>query len=144
MADAWTPTAENFIGRVTKARIVEAVREARGDIAAERLTGMKKPDMVAAAEVGLAGTGWLPEPLRTPGRSFVSVESEAVEDVAAGQTVAGEGIDDVALAEVGGTGPDAVAEPVMAIDSAAAIDDQDTTGETVDDVHLPAHALAAE
>ena len=77
MAQAWTPTAENFIGRVTKARIVEAVREARGDAAADRLTGMKKPDMVAAAEVQLAGTGWLPEPLRTPGRSFVSAEGEA-------------------------------------------------------------------
>ena len=82
MAQAWTPTAENFIGRVTKTRIVEAVREARGDAAAERLTGMKKPDMVAAAEVQLAGTGWLPEPLRTPGRPFAPVAGEAVVDQA--------------------------------------------------------------
>ncbi len=130
MAQGWTPTAENFIGRVTKARIVEAVREARGDAAADRLTGMKKPDMVAAAEVQLASTGWLPEPLRTPGRSFVPVEGEAVIDEAA------------AMEAVGSVSTDTVEESA-AIDSEQAIDDSDADGET-EDVHLPAHALAAE
>jgi len=62
----WTPTAASYLGRVTKARILEAVREAKGETAAGRIAGLKKPDMVAAAEELLAGTGWLPEVLRTP------------------------------------------------------------------------------
>ena len=62
----WTPTADSYLGRVTKARILEAVREAKGETAADRIAGLKKPDMVAAAEELLAGTGWLPEVLRTP------------------------------------------------------------------------------
>ncbi len=67
VAAGWTPTAENYFGRVTKARILEAVREARGDEAAQRLTQMKKGDMVTEAERMLTGTGWLPEALRTVG-----------------------------------------------------------------------------
>ena len=67
MGDAgWAATADSYLGRVTKARILEAVREAKGDKAADRIAGLKKPDMVAAAEELLAGTGWLPEVLRTP------------------------------------------------------------------------------
>ena len=67
MADAgWTPTADSYLGRVTKAQILAAVREAKGDKDADRIAGFKKPDMVEAAEELLAGTGWLPEPLRTP------------------------------------------------------------------------------
>lgn len=62
----WTPTADSYLGRVTKARILEAVREAKGETAADRIAGLKKPEMVAAAEELLAGTGWLPEVLRTP------------------------------------------------------------------------------
>ena len=130
MAQAWTPTAENFIGRVTKARIVEAVREARGDAAADRLTGMKKPDMVTAAEVQLAGTGWLPEPLRTPGRSFVPFEC----DVVIAETDAIETMDTIA---------DEPGEESAANDGEQAIDGGDADGET-EDVHFPAHALAAE
>jgi ParB family chromosome partitioning protein len=51
---------------VTKARILEAVHEAKGEDAADRISGLKKPEMVTAAEDLLVGTGWLPEPLRTP------------------------------------------------------------------------------
>ena len=47
-------------------QIVAAVREAKGEKDAERIAGFKKPDMVAAAEELLAGTDWLPQPLRTP------------------------------------------------------------------------------
>lgn len=117
MAQAWTPTAENFIGRVTKAQIVEAVREALGSTTADRLTGMKKPDMVAAAEVQLAGTGWMSEPLRTPGQSFVPVEGEAIsEDVGPIEAVE-------AIAEE-------TREETAAIDSEQAIDDVNADGET--------------
>ncbi|WP_227271490.1 ParB/RepB/Spo0J family partition protein [Roseobacter weihaiensis] len=62
----WTPTADSYLGRVTKAQILAAVREAKGDKDADRIAKFKKPDMVEAAEELLAGTDWLPEPLRTP------------------------------------------------------------------------------
>ncbi|QBY00444.1 abortive phage infection protein [Rhodophyticola sp. CCM32] len=62
---AWTPTVDSYLGRVTKAQILVAVREAKGDKDADRIAGFKKPDMVEAAEELLAGTGWLPQPLRT-------------------------------------------------------------------------------
>ena len=62
----WTPTADSYLGRVTKAQILAAVREAKGDKDADRIAGFKKPDMVEAAEDLLAGTSWLPQPLRTP------------------------------------------------------------------------------
>ncbi|MHA7876142.1 ParB/RepB/Spo0J family partition protein [Roseivivax sp.] len=62
----WTATGDNYLGRVTKARILEAVREAKGEDAADRIAGLKKAEMVTAAEDLLVGTGWLPDPLRTP------------------------------------------------------------------------------
>ncbi|WP_299790798.1 ParB N-terminal domain-containing protein [uncultured Marivita sp.] len=62
----WTATGDSYLGRVTKARILEAVREAKGEDAADRIAGLKKPEMVTAAEDLLVSTGWLPEPLRTP------------------------------------------------------------------------------
>ncbi|MFZ1726591.1 MAG: hypothetical protein WAU13_08040, partial [Albidovulum sp.] len=49
-----------------KARILEAVREAKGEDAANRIEDLKKAEMVTAAEDLLSGTDWLPEPLRTP------------------------------------------------------------------------------
>ncbi len=61
----WTPTAQSYLGRVTKAQILAAVREAKGDTDADRIAGFKKPDMVEAAEELLVGTGWLPQVLRT-------------------------------------------------------------------------------
>ena len=63
----WTPTVDGYLGRVTKARILQAVREAKGDDAAERLVGLKKGEMAEQAQELLVGSGWLPEPLRTPG-----------------------------------------------------------------------------
>lgn len=62
----WAPTAASYLGRVTKARILDAVREAKGDKDADRIAGFKKPEMVEAAEVLLAGSDWSPAPLRTP------------------------------------------------------------------------------
>ena len=63
-ACGWVPTVETYLGKVPKPRILEAVREAKGDAAAERIAGMRKPDMATEAETLLAGTGWLPKPLR--------------------------------------------------------------------------------
>jgi len=62
----WNATGDSYLGRVTKARILEAVREAKGEDAADQIAGLKKAEMVTAAEDLLFGTGWLPDPLRTP------------------------------------------------------------------------------
>lgn len=65
MAEAgWTPTVDNYLGRVTKPRIIEAVREAKGDGCAALIEHLKKADMAREAERLLEGTGWLPQPLR--------------------------------------------------------------------------------
>ena len=66
-ATGWTPTVDNFFGRVTKARILEAVKEAKGEAHAKLIEQLKKGDMAREAEQLLAGSSWLPEPLRTPG-----------------------------------------------------------------------------
>jgi ParB family chromosome partitioning protein len=74
-AAGWSPTADNYFGRVTKARIVEAVREAKGNIAAQHIEHLKKSAMAVSAEELLAGSGWVPEPLRTPGRAIGATSS---------------------------------------------------------------------
>jgi len=43
------------------------VHEAKGEQAAQLIGHLRKPEMAKEAERLLAGTGWLPEPLRTPG-----------------------------------------------------------------------------
>jgi ParB family chromosome partitioning protein len=60
----WQPTVDNYLGRVTKPRILEAVREAKGEQAAQLIDHLKKGDMAKEAERLLDGTGWLPDPLR--------------------------------------------------------------------------------
>jgi ParB family chromosome partitioning protein len=65
MTKTWSATRDTYLGRVTKARIVEAVREAVGTGEAERLEGLKKPDMAEAAERLIKDCGWLPPMLRT-------------------------------------------------------------------------------
>jgi ParB family chromosome partitioning protein len=77
MSGYWTATVATYLGRVTKARIGEAVREAVSDDAAERIGGMKKPDMASEAEALLAGKGWLPSLLRAPVPVEPEVQSEA-------------------------------------------------------------------
>jgi len=65
MAATWTATRASYLGRVAKARILEAVSEACGAEAAQRIAGLKKAEMAEAAEALIAGTGWLPDLLRT-------------------------------------------------------------------------------
>jgi ParB family transcriptional regulator, chromosome partitioning protein len=72
VATGWTPSVDNYPGRVTKARIVGAVREAKGERAATAIQHLKKVDMAEKAQALLAGSGWLPEPLRTPGRAIAA------------------------------------------------------------------------
>jgi ParB family chromosome partitioning protein len=84
-AAGWKPTVDNFLGRVTKARILLAVSEAKGARAAERIAHLKKGDMAREAETLLADTGWLPEPLR--GAEPEAGEGTATQD---GTTAMGE------------------------------------------------------
>ncbi|WEX08488.1 ParB/RepB/Spo0J family partition protein [Chelativorans sp. AA-79] len=78
------PTVENYLGRVTKPRILEAVREALGDDKAQLIDHLKKADMAREAERLLADTGWLPEPLR-----FAALDGDpAVETSADGEDTA--------------------------------------------------------
>jgi ParB family transcriptional regulator, chromosome partitioning protein len=74
MTAHWTPTVRTYLGRVTKAHIAAAVREAVSDEAADRIAGMKKQPMAEAAEQLLAGTGWLPSLMRTPEPAWLAAE----------------------------------------------------------------------
>ncbi len=63
MTKWFTPTAENFFLRVSKSKISDAMGEAGTPITADGMKG-KKAELAALAESKLAGTGWLPEPIR--------------------------------------------------------------------------------
>ncbi|MGH3630362.1 MAG: hypothetical protein ACRDRL_23335, partial [Sciscionella sp.] len=89
VAAGWSPTVDNFLGRVTKTRILDAVREANGEAAAQLIDHLKKGEMAVEAEQLLAGSGWLPEPLRTPGHvppvgGTEELRAPVVESAAAG------------------------------------------------------------
>ena len=77
----WRPTVDSYLGRVTKPRILQAVREAKGEQSAQLIDHLKKADMTKEAERLLDGTGWLPEPLRL-------AEVEAASDVQTDQVEA--------------------------------------------------------
>ena len=68
----WRPTVDNYLGRVTKPRILEAVREAKGEQAVQLIDHLKKAEMAREAERLLEGTGWLPAPLRLADSEDVS------------------------------------------------------------------------
>jgi ParB family chromosome partitioning protein len=92
-AAGWSPTVDNYFGRVTKARIVEAVREAKGETAAQLIEHLKKSAMAVRAEELLAGSAWIPEPLRTAGRamgttSLASQDSQTSEGASAREETA--------------------------------------------------------
>jgi len=60
----WEPTVDGYLNRVPKARILEAVREAKGEGTAQLLDHLKKGEMATEAERLLKGSGWLPGVLR--------------------------------------------------------------------------------
>lgn len=64
MAQWWQPTGASYLGRVPKAKVLEAVSEGVTKGAAENLAKLKKEALVTHAEERLAGTGWLPALLR--------------------------------------------------------------------------------
>jgi ParB family chromosome partitioning protein len=77
----WRPTFGNYLNRVTKPRILEAVREGAGERAAQLIDHLKKGDMAKEAERLLADSGWLPEPLRLAG-----VDGDPTADADGGET----------------------------------------------------------
>jgi ParB family chromosome partitioning protein len=66
MADWWEPTAKGFLNHVSKARIVQALKEAGPDLARDGVEAMKKDVLVNTAAGRLRGTRWLPALLRLP------------------------------------------------------------------------------
>ena len=74
VAAGWKSTVDSYLGRVTKPRILEAVREAKGERCAQLIDHLKKGDMAKEAERLLDGAGWLPKPLR-----LVAIDGVAAE-----------------------------------------------------------------
>lgn len=79
-AAGWIAGQDNYLGRVSKARILKAVREGKDKKSAQLIGHLKKGDMAREAERMLAGSTWLPEPLRT---SNIEVETSSQETDAA-------------------------------------------------------------
>ncbi len=72
----WEPTVDGYLNRVPKARILEAVREAKGEGTAQLLDHLKKGEMATEAERLLKGSGWLPEVLRRA--DLVALDGEEI------------------------------------------------------------------
>lgn len=131
-AAGWRPTVDNFLGRVTKARILQAVREARGAAQAQLIDHLKKAEMAEKAEGLLETSGWLPEPLRTPGRKLIPVTADSFE---------------IAPPEAGETGTgdaDTAGEETAADGNESAMGDPEAVGEDEPAADEPPHVAAAE
>ncbi|AJC83446.1 ParB-like partition protein (plasmid) [Rhizobium etli bv. phaseoli str. IE4803] len=76
----WAPTVDAYLGRVTKAHILQAVREAKGEQSAQLIDHLKKGDMAREAERLLDGSGWLPEPLRLAIDEASAISAETAAD----------------------------------------------------------------
>lgn len=110
----WTPTVDNYLGRVTKAHILQAVREAKGEQSAQLIDHLKKPVMAREAARLMEGSGWLPEVLRLPADETVAeadaaatVTDGAIEDNRAEST----DVDLPAFLTEGGNAEDASTDP---------------------------------
>lgn len=77
MTHWFRPTAETYFGRVSRTQILAAIDEAKGDHAPS-LDKLKKAELAARAEQLLAGTGWLPEPLRVASSDASSADDEFI------------------------------------------------------------------
>jgi ParB family chromosome partitioning protein len=61
---AWyTPTADGYFNRIRRAQIIAAIDETKGGHG-PALDNLQKTELAIRAEKAVAGTGWLPEPLR--------------------------------------------------------------------------------
>ena len=64
MAEWWEPTAEGYLNHVSKAQIVEALKEAGPGLVDDTVATMKKDMLVVKSAARLSGTHWLPKRLR--------------------------------------------------------------------------------
>ena len=111
VAAGWRPTIDSYLGKVTKTRILDAVREGQGEMAAQLIDHLKKPDMAKEAERLLADSDWLPEPLRM---EMAETDTAAEEDT--GEPGNAEPLPAFLTTESGGAEP----EPTEAIEAVAA------------------------
>jgi ParB family chromosome partitioning protein len=81
MTGYWRPTVRTYLGRIIKARILEAVREGVSIDAADQMVNMKKQGMAEAAEQLLTATGWLPALMRTPRAEQGPIETSQADAV---------------------------------------------------------------
>ena len=101
-ASGWRPTVDNLSRPGARClRILEAVREAKGEQSAQLIDHLKKADMAKEAERLLEGAGWLPEPLRlvdaesgTQATGEGETEAEALPAFLAGDDEAGSDADE--------------------------------------------------
>ena len=82
MTQWWQPTAASYFGRISKARILEAVTEACSKGAADNLAKLKKDALATRAEGKLAGTGWLPAVLRSTALDDAAIATAEIAEAA--------------------------------------------------------------
>jgi ParB family chromosome partitioning protein len=68
----WTANGPSYLNHVSKSRVVDVVTEAVDINAAAPMASMKKDAAVVAAELALAGSGWLPPCLRSQAASVAT------------------------------------------------------------------------
>jgi ParB family chromosome partitioning protein len=64
MAQWFTPTADNYFRRIGRPEIIAAIAEAKQVPAKRSWDKLKKVECASFADREIAGTGWLPLPLR--------------------------------------------------------------------------------
>jgi ParB family chromosome partitioning protein len=125
-AAGWTANVDNFFGRVTKARILDAVCEVKGADRAEAIRHLKKGEMAEQAEQLLSRSGWLPEPLRT-----VGVETFTAPVV---ETPAVDGADQMPSGEPDGAGEAEAQEPDACADDLGELPDPTLVHSQIQDI----------
>ena len=71
----YTPTADQFFSRISKAHILEAMQEAGKTVS--NAGNLKKAELANLAEREINGTGWLPKPLRVQVPNKIDEESKS-------------------------------------------------------------------
>lgn len=64
LSDWWIATTATYVGRVTRAQAIQAVREATGTDCTALVAGMKRSEAVRYCAAKLEGSRWLPTTLR--------------------------------------------------------------------------------
>jgi len=110
MADWWTPSAANYLHSVSKAKAIEAVREASGIDCTKEVSAMKKSEAVAYCAAKLEGTRWLPVPLRPlvvgPSLACEDAHTEQEKNEGAEEAMNRAGPDSDAVSDAGRDQPD--------------------------------------